>query len=62
MTMPLPIVVVPLTLAQIDAVVEAGLLDEPVPVPVPEPVPDPPDMPGMPDMEPELPLFDVLVP
>jgi hypothetical protein len=61
MTMPLPIVVVPLTLAQIDAVVEAGLLDEPVPVPEPVPV-DPPDMPGMPDMEPELPLFDVLVP
>jgi len=66
--MPLPIVVVPVTLGQIDAVVVAGLvaalapaepvLEEPVPVPVP----DPPDMPGMPGMEREPPVVDVLAP
>jgi hypothetical protein len=66
MTMPLPIVVVPVTLGQIDAVVEAGLVAEPAPAePVPvAPVPalDRPDMPGMPVMEPEPPVVDVLEP
>jgi hypothetical protein len=56
MTMPLPIVVVPVTLGQIDAVVVAGLVAAPVPVP------DPPDMPGMPGMEREPPVVDVLAP
>jgi hypothetical protein len=61
MTMPLPIVFVPVTLGQIDAVVEAGL----VPAPAPEdPVPalEPPNIPGMPDIEPEPPAAEVLEP
>jgi hypothetical protein len=66
MTMPLPIVVVPVTLGQIDAVVvlaPAAVLAPVEPV-LEEPVPalDPPDMPGMPGMEPEPAVVDVLAP
>jgi hypothetical protein len=64
--MPFPIVVVPVTLGQIDAVVVAGLVAALAPVePVleePVPAPDPPDMPGMPGLEPEPPVVDVLAP
>jgi hypothetical protein len=59
MTMPLPIVAVPATLGQIYAVVEIGLLVAPAPVER-VPVLDPPDMPGMPDGEPEPPAAEVL--
>jgi hypothetical protein len=65
MTMPSPIVVVPVTLGQIDAVVETGLLTAPAPeepVPVLVPVLVPPDIPGMPDMEPEPPAAAALEP
>jgi len=71
MTMPLPIVVVPCTLGQTDAVVETGLVAEPAPVepvlvePVAvEPVPAlaPPDMPGIPGIELEPAVFDVGAP
>ena len=61
MTMPLPIVVVPLTLGQTEAVVEAGLAAVPGLV-EPDAGLVPPDMPDMPDTPLELPVDEVLAP